>query len=199
MRDRLQEGRRRTGAPMPADAELVAADAVGRLAVEIGVARQSKLDAGFDPGCGRSVVVAQVGNLELAEAAVVLAFAARITFVAPEIRQQFAVAPSRRAKPLPIIEVLVLAANEDQAIDGRRTAEHAAAWPDDRAAACGFVRLGLEQARKTLVVDGPVVADRQLEPEIPVGAAGLKQQHAAGRDRPTVGSRRRSRPIQRRR
>ena len=35
MRDRLQEGRRRTGAPMPADAELVAADAVRRLAVEI--------------------------------------------------------------------------------------------------------------------------------------------------------------------
>ena len=181
MQDRLQECRCRTGAPMPADAELIAADAERRLAVEIGIARQPEFDAGIDPRLGSGVVVAQVRHLELAEAAVILALAALVAFVAPEVRQQFAIAPARRAEPFPVVEILVLAANEDQAVDRRRAAEHAAARPDDRAAARGLARLGLEQARKALVVDRAVVADRQLEPEISIGAAGLQQQHAAGR------------------
>ena len=65
----------------------------------------------------------------------ILALAAVIALVAAEVRQQFAIAPARRAEPLPVVEILVLAANEDQAVDRRRSAEHAAARPDDGAAA----------------------------------------------------------------
>src|SRR6201998_3496644 len=76
LRDRAQEGRGRAGAPMPSDAELIAADAEGRLAIEIRIARKAKLGAGLDPGGRRRVVVAKVRDLELAQATVILAFAA---------------------------------------------------------------------------------------------------------------------------
>ena len=85
------------------------------------------------------------------------------------------------AKALPIVEVVVLASNEDQAIDRGGAADHPAARPDDCAAAAAFAGFGVEQAGEALVVDRSVVTDGELQPEIPVGAAGFQQQHAAGR------------------
>src|SRR5258708_22622362 len=75
----------------------------------------------------------------------------------------------------------MLAANEDQAIERRGAAEHAAARPDDGAAARDLARFGGEQAGEPLVVDGSVIADRKLEPEVAVGSSRLQQQDAAGR------------------
>ena len=64
-------------------------------------------------------MVAKVGNIELAEAAVILALPAAIALVTPEIRQQLALAPAGRAKALPVIEAIMVTANEDQAVDRR--------------------------------------------------------------------------------
>jgi len=102
----------RAGAPMPPDAELIAADAEGGLAIEIRIARQAKLDPRLDPGGGSRIVVAKVGNLELAEATVILAFATPVAFATPEVRQHLAIAPALCAETLPIVEVLMLAADE---------------------------------------------------------------------------------------
>src|SRR5450631_2647863 len=179
MRDRTQESRRRARAPVSSNAELVGADAERGRAVKIRIARQSELDAGFHPCRGCAVTGTKVGNPEFAEAAVILALAAAITFVAAEIRQQLAITPSFGAEPFPIVEVLVLTANEDQAVDRRRSAQHTTAGPDDRAATGALARLGDEEAGKTLIENRPVVSDRELEPKIAIGPTGLQQQHAA--------------------
>jgi hypothetical protein len=166
---------------MPPDAELVAADAERRGSVEVRVARQPELDTRFHPGRRRRIVAAKIGDIELAETTMILALAAPITLVAPEIGQHVAIAPAHGAQTLPVVETLILAANEDQAIDRRRAAQHAAARPDDGAAARDLARFGGEQAGEPLVVDGSVIANRKLEPEVAVGSSRLQQQDAAGR------------------
>src|SRR6266851_1072442 len=128
---------------------------------------------------GCAVAGAKVGNPEFAEAAVILALAAAITFVAAEIRQQLAITPSLGAEPFPIVEVLMLTPNEDQAVDRRRSAQYTTAGPDNRAAAGALARLSDEKAGKALIENRPVVSDREFEPKIAVGPTGLQQQHAA--------------------
>src|SRR5229473_151737 len=120
-------------------------------------------------------------DFELAEAAMILALAAPIAFVTPEIGQQVAIAPAHSTQTFPVIEILMLTANKDQAVDRRRAAEHPAARPDDGAAARRLVRFGDEQPGEPLVVDRSIITDRKLEPEIAVSPARLQQQHAAGR------------------
>ena len=63
-------------APAAAQRELVAAEAVGGGAVEVGGERMAGLGAGGEPGLAVRMVVAQVGDAELAGGAVVLALAA---------------------------------------------------------------------------------------------------------------------------
>src|SRR5690606_18757896 len=104
---RPQERGRRARAPAVADAELVRADAVSRLAVEVRVVRQAELLPRANPGLAVRVVAAQPRDAELAAVAVVLARAAFEAFEAAEVRQHVAVAPAARAQPLPVVEVLV--------------------------------------------------------------------------------------------
>src|SRR5690348_714708 len=179
MGDRAQESRGRAAAPAPSDSQLITADTQRSGAIEIGIARKSELHTRIYPGRGSPVTGSQVGDFEFAEAAMILALAALVALVAPEVRQQLAITPAFSAEPLPVIEVLMLTANEYQAVYGGRSAEHAAARPHDRAPARGLARLGSEQARKTFVVDRPVITDRKLEPKIAVRSAGFQQQHAA--------------------
>src|SRR6185437_7161882 len=110
-RGRLQKCRRGTGAPAPANSELIGADAERAFAIEIGIARQAELGARLDPCRRGRIVVAQIRNVELAEPAVILALAAAIAFVAAKVRQHLAVAPTLRAETVPIVEILVLTAD----------------------------------------------------------------------------------------
>src|SRR6266849_3917701 len=155
------------------------ADAERGRAVKVRIARQSKFDAGFHPCRGCAVAGAKVGNPEFAEAAVILALAAAVTFVAAEIRQQLAITPPFGTESFPIVEVLVLTTNEDQAVDRRRSAQHTTAGPNNRAAAGALARLSHEEAGKALIENRPVVSNRELEPKIAIGPPGLQQQHAA--------------------
>ena len=176
--DRTQERDRRALSPSAIDAQLVRPDAVRRRAVEIGIARQPELDARLDPRVAVRVVVAQVRDAELARRAVIGARAACVALDAPEVGQHVDVAPPVCALGCPVVEVLVLAANEDQAVDRRRAADHAPARPHDVAAGGAFGRNGIEEPRETRVVDRAEVADRQVQPEIAIRAAGFEQQDA---------------------
>jgi hypothetical protein len=151
-----------------ADAALVRAYAERGHAVKVWIARQSKLDAGFHPCRGCTVTGTKVGNLKFAEATVILALAAAITFVAAEIRQQVAITPPFGTESFPIVKVLVLTTNEDQAVDRRRSAQHTTPGPDNRAAAGALARLSHEEAGKALIENRPVVSDRELEPKTAV-------------------------------
>ena len=89
------------------------------LAIEIRIARKAEFDARIDPCCRRRIVVAQFRDFEFAEAPMVLAVAASKTFITPEVGKQLAIAPAHRAKTFPIVKILLLAANEDKAVNGR--------------------------------------------------------------------------------
>ena len=75
---RREERRRRVAAPAAAQGELVAAEAVGLRAVEVGRQRIARLGAGGEPRLAARMVVAQVGDAELAARAVPLARAALV-------------------------------------------------------------------------------------------------------------------------
>ena len=92
------------------------------------------------------------------------------------MRQYVAIAPTLCTQARPVVEILVLATDEDEAVDRRRPADHPATRPDDVAPRRSFARLGVEQARVAGVVDGPEIADRQVDPEAAIRAAGLEQQ-----------------------
>ncbi len=70
---RAQERNRGAFAPALADAELVGADAVGRLAVEVGVGWQAELLRSVDPGAAGGMIVAQRRHLQRPMRAAILA------------------------------------------------------------------------------------------------------------------------------
>ena len=181
LRDRAQKCRGRTGAPVPADAELIGADAERRLAVEIGIARQAELArrprprpampdcrcadrrprtrrGRRDTGSRRRDSVRSGGNT-----AGVRDSSSRS---APSRSQSSKSSCWPRMKISPLID--------DEPPSTRPRGQTMARPPLPSRG------LGLEQAREAFVVDGPVIADRKLQPEIPIRAAGLQQQHAAG-------------------
>ena len=176
---RPQEGRGRVAAPMPAECELVGAQALVLCAVEVLAGRVAGLRAGRQPGLAVGMVVAQVRHAQLAGAAVVGVLAAGIAFRLLEQGQQFAVAPAGGAGRGPVVEVGPLAADVDEAVDRARSAQHAPARPHDAAVAGLGLRLDLELPGEASVVDRPEVAHRQPQPEVPLGTARLEQQHAA--------------------
>ena len=151
--------------------------------IEVVVARKPGFDRGFDEREAECVGIAQLGDVVRSTGAVEGVRAAFPMFETLEVRQHVGIAPAVVAKRRPMVVVRAMAARAPHRVDRAGAAEHAATRPDDGATAAAFRRLGPEQAREPLVVDGPVVADRKLQPEIPIRSAGLQQQHAAGRIR----------------
>ena len=177
----LQKGPGCAGAPTAPDGQLVSTDTKVRRRIEVGVARQAGLHARLHPGLAVRVVVAQVRDAELTLCAMEFAGPALITLGAAEVRQHAAVVPPHGPRPHPIGIVLMLAADVDQAVDGGRATHHPAPGPHDVAPARALGRLGVEQAREALVVDGLEVAHRQVDPEVAVRAARLQYQDATPR------------------
>jgi hypothetical protein len=113
----MQEGHCGARPPEAANGELIGANAVGGLPIEVGIARQPVLHGGVEPGPAMRVVVAQVGHIQLAERTAVLRRLAVVALEPLEMRQHGARAPAGGAEALPLVEVLVLAADEDQSVN----------------------------------------------------------------------------------
>ena len=102
------------------------------------------LHGSVQPGLAIRVVIAQVRHAELATGTVKLALAAFIALRTLEPGQQLAVAPALRTQPGPIVKVLRLAADIEQAVDRAGAAEQAAARPDHLAVTGAGLRLERE-------------------------------------------------------
>ena len=111
------------------------------------------------------------------------------------------VVPRPAAQPVrgPVVVVGLLAAHVDHRVDRRAAAEHLAARIADAAAV--QARIGLRDVAPigARIADRVEIADRDVDPEVVVLAAGLEQQHVVRSGRPTSGSRARSPPCLRRR
>jgi hypothetical protein len=77
-----------------------------------------------------------------------------------------------------VVPVLLLAAHVDHRVDGGAAAEDAAAGVVDGAARQVLVGLGLVAPVGARVGDGVEVADRDVDPEVIVLAAGFQQKYA---------------------
>ncbi len=88
------------------------------------------------------------------------------------------VAPAAIAERRPVVVVLVLPAHVQQPVQRARSAEHPAARPLDAASRDRRIRLGEVAPVELRVVHRLEVADRHVQPQVAVGAAGLEQQHA---------------------
>ena len=98
-------------------------------------------------------------------------------------RQHVVPAPAPQAELAPVVVVGGLAAHIDHGVDRRRAADHLAARIVQRAAVEAGHRFGLEHPVGARIADREQVADRDMEPDPVVLAAGLEQQHAAFRIR----------------
>jgi hypothetical protein len=114
---RVQKCRCRTGSPMAADCEVIAAHTKSRVSIEIRITRKSKLVGRLKPGITRGIPNAQIGYLEFSGSPVKLALTFFITFVPFEKRKHALKIPSARAQPLPTIKAYGLPPYENQSID----------------------------------------------------------------------------------
>ena len=106
--------------------------------------------------------------------------AAHLVFGALEVGQHVGRRPAGVAELAPQVEVLVLAADVDHAVDAGRTAEHLAARPEDAATVGAGIGLGFIAPVHRGVGEGLAVAERDVDPAVAVLAAGF-QQHDARR------------------
>ena len=162
--------------PPPADGGLGLADPFLALPVVVRVVRQ----AGLDPGPEQRVVEgALVRHLAHPERA-----ALRAPFVRPALEvlhalehgQHVVVAPAPVAELGPGVVVEPLAADEDEAVDRARPAEHPPARDRDRPPARAFVGLGAVAPVGGRVVDELREADRHRAQPVALGP-GFEQQH----------------------
>ncbi|MND87725.1 hypothetical protein D3C80_797330 [compost metagenome] len=193
---RLQIGLGRRATPAVASCQLKVTCALLAGAIEIGIARNADFLGTTDEGIDQLVGLAQIRDMQGATAAVIGAFAALVAFHLLEIGQHVTPAPALVALLFPGIVVLGLAADIDQSIDRAATAEGLAAGPVDRPAVQLRHRLGVERPVVGRVEHGLAIADRQVDPEMPIIGPGLQQQHAVllvlaetGSERATGGAR----------
>ena len=90
-------------------------------------------------------------------------------------------APAGIAGIAPVVEIAGQPARIDHRVDRTRAAEHLAARHVDDAVAEAGVGEGLEAPVDRRVEEGLAVADRGLDPEAEIAAAGLDQQDRAAR------------------
>ena len=121
---------------------------------------------------------AHVADTEGAAGAVPVVAAAFLVFRTLEVGQHVVIAPAGASELAPVVEVGAVAANVEQAVDGARSAEHLAPRPVETAAAKSRARLGLEHPVGARIVHRLEVADRNMDPDVAVVAAGLEQEHA---------------------
>ena len=122
--------------------------------------------------------LAHIAHRERPADAMQLVLAALLILGAAEIRQHIGEAPARIAELAPVIEILRLPANVQEPVDRRGAAHHLAARLDDLPAAELRLGLGIVEPVVPRIGEQLGVADRHVDPEIAILAAGLDQQHA---------------------
>ena len=135
----------------------------------------------------------------LAAGAVELVGAPPVVLRALEVGQHVVPGPAGIAELAPVVVVGRLAAHVDHAVDRRAAAQHLAARIVQRTSVQAGLGLGLEAPVGARVAHGVEIADRDVDPEVVVAAAGLQQQDAVRWGRRTGGWPARSRPCRRRR
>ena len=156
---------------------LVVAGALLGSPVVVGIIREAGVAAGDEISLAGGP---PVGNLlhpeETALAPQVIA-AFLVVLGAPEVRQHVIEAPTRVAELAPVIVVLGLPPDIEQPVDGTAAAENMAAGPDDATAVDARVGRRLESPREVGVVHDLEIAHRDMDPQMPIVAAGLQQEH----------------------
>src|SRR5262249_11891754 len=108
--------------------------------------------------------------------------AARLILRALEVGQDVLIGPALIAELAPMVVILGLAANVDEAVDAARAAEHLAARPEDLAVLELGLGLGLVAPVDALVGDRLAVADRDVDPRMrAIIAPRLEHDDGAGR------------------
>ena len=173
--DRAQEGFRcvPAHAALLVDVEVAAALVVA--AVEVVGPGDADLGRGRPEGLEDLPAQAHVLDPPLAARAVGLVGALVEVLGAGEGGQHVVPAPAGVAELAPVVVVARLAAHVDHAVDRRAAAQHPAARIVERAAVEARLRLGLEAPVGPGVVLGVEVADRDVNPDVAVLAAGLEQ------------------------
>ena len=182
---RVERGLEKAARRRPAPAELLV-DVIGRRAfVVAGVEIVDALDAGLlGRGAERVEQVpahARMLDPPFAAGGVMLACAEEMVLVLLEHRQHVVPAPAGEAELAPVVVVGGLAAHVDHGVDRRRAADHLAARIVQRAAVEAGHRFGLEHPVRARIADGEQIADRDVEPDPVVAAAGFEHQHAVVR------------------
>src|SRR5581483_5424339 len=133
---RMQEGARCAHAPAVEDGALGVGDALLDLTVVVGIARNAGLHRTLDEGLAQGMAPVDVGDGEIAVAAAIGGIAvADAPLHAPEVGQHVGIAPAAVAHLRPGVEVHVLAAVVDVAVDGAGPAQRLAARGGDAPAA----------------------------------------------------------------
>src|SRR5439155_7532928 len=92
-------------------------------------------------------------------------------------RMQVWLTPTGISKRGPLVVVLALAANVDEAVDRRRAPERATARPVDLAPVHLRFGLGIEAPIHDRMEHRLRVADRNMDPWVAIARAGFQQQH----------------------
>ncbi len=146
--------------------------------IEVGDLRNADLDPGLAHGVEDRPGDARPLDPPFAARAMQLARAPVMVLLAEEVGQHVVPAPAGKAELAPAVIIGRLAAHIDHGVDGRRAADHPAARIGDRAAAQIGLGRGLEHPVGARIADRVEIADRNMEPDPVVAAAGLDDQHA---------------------
>src|SRR5215510_8291804 len=175
-RPQVAHGRRPTASV--ARRQLIVAGALLGRTVEVVVARKARLLHRCQESLAQRMRLAHIGDRERSADAMPGIFAALLVLGAAEVGKHVGEAPAGVAELAPMIEILVLAADIEEAVDGARSAQHLAARLDDPA----IIELGL-RLRTVQPVDLGVgeqlsVAERDVNPDVAILAAGFEEKHA---------------------
>src|ERR1051325_10187677 len=168
---------RRAAAASAADGRLVITGALLRGAVKVAIARNPERRRRGDKGIAQLVAL-EISDFERAACTVPLIGAASLVLRPLEVRQEIRKPPAGNA---PAVIVLGLAADVDEAVDGGRAAQHLAARREDATAAKRGFWLGLIGPVEVGAGEELAVAERHMNPEMPVAWPRLDEQHARAR------------------
>ena len=176
-----QVGVRGAASPAPAHRHVHAAKPFLLISIHIVGMRVTRLAGRRQPRRMQWIAEAAVSGLQLALSAAIFVAAFLPMFGAPEIRQNVAIRPTRRTRCAPSLEVLGVAADINQSVDGGRSTEHLAAR--GMHAAPIQVRLGLRVVEPIVLlhVHGDGQRRGHLNEDGAIRSSVFQQQHAASR------------------
>ena len=174
----LQEGGGCAPAPAPPLVDLEIVGALVVAAVEVADFRNADLDAGVAHGVENWPGQPLPFDPPFAARAVPVRASAVVVLMAQEMGLHVLPAPAFEAELAPAVIVGRLPAHVDHAVDRRTAAERLAARIGDGPAVEAGLLLGHEHPVRTRIVERVEIADRDMEPDPVVLAAGLEQEHA---------------------